>query len=104
MNDLFGGDELTDADRVNYVRYLADKMLEVDMLAQQSTANPKAQFGDSPDFMHAFDDVVTSAYESHKSMSEQVMTKPHVRKALAALLLDIVYSGFAERRGGDTSA
>lgn len=98
MNDLFEGEELTDADRINYVNHIAGKMMESEVLAQQAAANQKAQFGDSPDFMNAFEDAVIAAYENHRSMSEQVMGKGHVKKAMAALLLDLVYQGFEDKR------
>lgn len=101
MNDLFEGEELTDADRINYVHHIAGKMMESEVLAQQAAANQKAQFGDSPDFMNAFEDAVMAAYENHKNMSEQVMGKNHVKKAMAALLLDLVYRGFEEKRQDD---
>lgn len=98
MNDLFEGEGLTDADRVSYVNHIAGKMLESEILAQQAAANQKAQFGDSPDFMEAFEDAVLAAYENHKSMSEQVMGKGHVKKAMLSMLLDMVYQGFEEQR------
>lgn len=98
MNDLFEGEDLTDADRINYVNHIAGKMMESEILAQQAAANQKAQFGDSPDFMNAFEDAVMAAYENHRSMSEQVMGKGHVKKAMAALLLDLVYQGFEDKR------
>jgi type I restriction enzyme R subunit len=98
MNDLFEGEELTDADRINYVNHIAGKMMESEILAQQAAANQKAQFGDSPDFMNAFEEAVMAAYENHKSMSEQVMGKGHVKKAMAAMLLDLVYDAFQETR------
>lgn len=98
MNDLFEGEELTDADRINYVNHIADKMMESEILAQQAAANQKAQFGDSPDFMNAFEDAVMSAYENHKSMSEQVMGKGHVKKAMAAMLLELVYGGLRDKQ------
>ena len=98
MNDLFEGEELTDADRINYVNHIAGKMMESDVLAQQAAANPKAQFGDSPDFMDVFEDAVMSAYKNHKTMSEQVMGKGHVKKAMAAMLLDMVFKGFEDKR------
>jgi len=101
MNDLFEGEELTDADRINYVNHIAGKMMESEVLARQAAANQKAQFGDSPDFMNAFEDAVMAAYENHKNMSEQVMGKGHVKKAMAALLLDLVYRGFEEKRQDD---
>jgi len=98
MNDLFEGEELTEADKVNYVNHIADKMLESETLAKQAAANRKAQFGDSPDFLKTFEEAVLAAYANHQQMSEQVIGKAHVKKAMAALLLDLVYEGFEERR------
>lgn len=98
MNDLFEGDELTDADRVNYVNHIAGKMMESEILEKQAAANHKSQFGASPDFMNVFEDAVMAAYENHKAMSEQVMGKDHVKKAMAGMLLDMVFNGFAEKR------
>jgi hypothetical protein len=76
------------------------EVMESEILAQQAAANQKTQFGESPDFMRAFEDAVIAAYENHKSLSEQVMTKGHVKKAMAAILLDLVYQGFEKRRRG----
>ncbi|OZB82445.1 MAG: hypothetical protein B7X28_03550 [Halothiobacillus sp. 13-55-253] len=73
-------------------------MLESDILARQAAANQKEQFGDSPDFVGAFEDAVLSAYQNHKNMSEQVMSKTHVKKAMVAMLLDLVYGGFKDRQ------
>lgn len=98
MNELFEGNELTDADMVNYAAHIRDKMMESAVLAKQSAANTKNQFGASPDFINVFEDAVISAYQSHKSMSEQVMGKSHIKKAMAAMLLDLVYKAFEEQR------
>lgn len=100
MNDLFEGETLTDADKINYATHIRDKMLESVTLEKQAAANKKDQFGASPDFMKAFEDAVISAYENHRSMSEQVLSKGNVKKAMAAMLLDMVYNGFEEKRTG----
>lgn len=73
-------------------------MMESEVLAKQASANEKDQFGASPDFMQAFEDAVISAYKNHKDMSEQVMSKGYVKKAMAGLLLDMVYEGFVSRQ------
>lgn len=98
MNELFEGNDLSDADMVNYASHIRDKMMESEVLAKQSAANNKNQFGASPDFISVFEDAIISAYKSHKSMSEQVMGKTHIKKAMAAILLDLVYKGFEEKR------
>jgi type I restriction enzyme R subunit len=100
MNDLFEGESLTDADKINCATHIRDRMLESATLEKQASANKKDQFGASPDFMKAFEDAVISAYENHRSMSEQVLSKGNVKKAMAAMLLDMVYNGFEEKRTG----
>lgn len=72
--------------------------MESEVLSKQSAANNKNQFGASPDFINVFEDAVISAYQSHKSMSEQVMGKTHIKKAMEAMLLDLVYKGFEDKR------
>ena len=103
MNSLFEGENLTDADKVNYAKHIRDKMLESETLSMQAAANKKDQFGASPDFLKSFEDAVISAYENHRSMSEQVLSKGNVKKAMAAMLLDMVYNGFEAKRNGPTA-
>lgn len=103
MNTLFEG-ELTDADLLNYANHIRDKMLESEVLEKQANANEKDQFGASPDFKRAISDAVLSAYESHKSMSEQWMSKESVRAGLADILLEMVYSGFKQKNAGGSQA
>jgi len=98
MNSLFEGESLTEADKINYATHIRDKMLESETLAKQAAANEKDQFGASPDFMKAFEDAVISAYQNHRDMSEQVLSKGTVKKAMAALLMDMVYKGFEAKR------
>ena len=62
MNDLFESEAFTEADKVNYVNHIPDKMLESETLARRAAANRKAQFGDSPDFFTTFEDAVLAAY------------------------------------------
>lgn len=100
VNELFEGQDLTEADRINYINHLRDKMLESDILAKQAASNAKDQFKASPDFNAAMTDAIIGAYESHKSMSEQALKSETVRAGLADLLLDLVWQGFQSRKGG----
>jgi type I restriction enzyme R subunit len=93
MNDLFEG-ELTDADRINFVHHIRDKMLENPVLAQQAAANRRDQFAASPDFHEAMMGAVVYAYENHMAMSEQVLKKENVQAGLRAILKDLVYEAF----------
>ena len=97
MNDLFEG-ELTDADQINFVNHIRDKMLENPVLAQQAAANKKDQFSASPDFHEAMMTAVVNAYDNHMSMSEQVLKKDNVKAGLKEILKDLVYEAFAKAR------
>jgi type I restriction enzyme R subunit len=97
MNELFEG-ELTDADQINFVNHIRDKMLENPVLAQQAAANKKDQFAASPDFHDAMMTAVVNAYDNHMSMSEQVLKKDNVKAGLKEILKDLVYEAFAKGR------
>jgi type I restriction enzyme R subunit len=100
VNDLFEGEDLTDADKVSYVRHLRDRMLENPVLERQAGANTKEQFSDSPDFKDALTDAIVGAFESHRAMSERAMRSDSVRDGLASLLIDMVWQGFEASRNG----
>jgi type I restriction enzyme R subunit len=95
MNELFEG-ELTEADQINYVNHIRDKMLENPTLAQQAAANKKDQFATSPDFHDAMMQAVLNAYDNHMSMSAQVLKKDTVKAGLKEILKDLVYEAFAK--------
>lgn len=98
VNELFDGKDLSDADRVNYINHLRDKMLESSILSKQASSNAKDQFKESPDFKNAMMDAIIGAYESHKSMSEQALKSESVQAGLADLLLDLVWQGFQTKK------
>jgi Type I restriction modification DNA specificity domain len=97
MNELFEG-ELTDADQINFVNHIRDKMLENPVLAQQAAANQRDQFSASPDFHEAMMTAVVNAYDNHMSTSEQVLKKDNVKAGLKEILKDLVYEAFAKAR------
>jgi type I restriction enzyme R subunit len=90
--------DFTEADQVNYVNHIRDKMLENPTLAQQAAANKKDQFAASPDFDEAMMTAVLNAYDNHVSMSEQVLKKDNVKAGLKEILKDLVYEAFAKGR------
>lgn len=96
LNDLFEG-ELSDADKINYVYLIRDKMLESKTLEQQAATNTKEQFalGDFDDVMI---DSVIEGRENHQKMTDQVLSDERIKKSLATLLLDLVYKGFEQQR------
>ncbi len=91
MNELFEGD-LSDADKVAYVKHIAGKMMEDETLAQQATQNTKEQF-EGGHFKKALMDAVVEGFDNYKSMAEQVMASDHVKQDFAKIVLDVVYDG-----------
>jgi len=101
MNSLFEGD-LSDADLLTYANHIKDKMLENDVLAQQAATNTKEQFA-LGDFNIAMMDAVIEGLDNYQSMASQVLGNEQVKKGFAALLLELVYRGFEQRREKNTS-
>lgn len=104
VNDLFEGENLTDADKVNYIKHLHDRLLEDPVLATQAKANTMEQFSDSPDFKKAVTAAILGAYDSHKAMSEKALRSEEVQSRLGAMLVDMVWQSFAAGREGGRPA
>jgi len=97
MNEVFEGD-LSDADKVAYVKHIAGKMMEDETLAQQATQNTKEQF-EGGHFKKALMDAVVEGFDNYKSMAEQVMASDRVKQDFAKIVLDVVYDGLKAKGG-----
>lgn len=69
------------------------------MLAEQAAANTKEQFGASPDYKAAMLDSVADGLDKYQEMAKQVLNSERVQEGLSEILLDLVFAGFAKRRG-----
>ncbi|QVL54453.1 MAG: type I restriction endonuclease subunit R [Cyanobium sp. M30B3] len=88
LNDLFGG-ELSDGDKVTYVRsVIRGRLLESPTLRQQAAANSKEQFANSPDFGTELMDAIIGALDAHQAMSSQALNSSSVRDGIKDLLLN----------------
>ncbi len=94
MNDLFEG-ELTEADYLNFVNSVRDKMVENPVLQQQAQANTKEQFA-LGDFHDAVKRATYATLSSHRSMAKQVLANDDTRDRFAAILLDLVWDRLQE--------
>ncbi len=94
MNDLFEG-ERTDADYLNFVNSVRDKMVENPVLQQQAQANTKEQFA-LGDFHDALKRETYATLASHRSMAKQVLANDDTRDRFAAILLDLVWDRLQE--------
>jgi type I restriction enzyme R subunit len=95
MNSFFEG-ELTDADLINYVNHVRDKMLENEVLAQQAATNSKEQFA-LGDFHDVMMDAVIEGLDNYQSMSNQVLNNEPMQNGFPSLLLDLIYQAFQEQ-------
>lgn len=87
LNDLFEG-ELTDDDQLVYVNHvIKGKLLESEILVQQSLHNTKEQFGNSPDLNNELLNAIIDAFEAHSIMSKQALNSERVRDGLKDILL-----------------
>jgi type I restriction enzyme R subunit len=90
LNDLFEGD-LTDDDRLVYVRdVLKGKLLESAILRQQAANNTREQFANSPDLKTELLNAIMAALDAHTVMSRHALNSELVRSGLRDVLLDHV--------------
>jgi type I restriction enzyme R subunit len=88
LNDLFGG-ELSDGDKVTYVRsMIRGRLMESPTLRQQAAANSKEQFANSPDFGTELMDAIIGALDAHQAMSSQALHSSTVRDGIKDVLLN----------------
>ncbi len=101
MNDLFEGD-LTDADYLNFVSYVRDKMVENPLLRKQAETNTKEQF-ELGDFRDVMMRATAETMKNHGEMAKQVFANERTREGLAAVLLDMVWESLRERGAASNS-
>eukprot|EP01037_Dinobryon_pediforme_P005926 gene5926-5995_t len=86
INDLFEGD-LTPGDTVSFFDAVKTKMMEAPLLIAQATANPKAQFMNSPSLNDELMNAIMDAMAAHQSMSKQALNSDTLRARLLVTLL-----------------
>lgn len=89
MNELFAG-ELTDDDKLNYVRTITDKVMENDGVMAQFRVNTPEQtmLGDFPSLVT---DAIIESMDAHQSLATQVLSNDKIKQGFAHLVLDMVY-------------
>jgi type I restriction enzyme R subunit len=86
VNQLFEG-ELTDDDKVGYIKTLKAKLIESDVLVDQATNNTKEQFANSSDLTKGIEAAIISALEAHTTMSRQALGEELLRLRIKEILL-----------------
>lgn len=89
MNELFSGD-LTDQDKINYIKTVKDKVMENDAVMQQLQTNSKEQamLGDFPS---AVTDAIIGTMDAHNTLATQALSEDKIQKGFAKLILDVIY-------------
>ena len=88
---------MSDADLLGYANHIKGKMLENEKLAQQAERNSKEQFT-LGDFQNVLMDNVIEGIDRYQNMAGQVMSNPRIQKEFAAILLDLVYQEFQQKK------
>lgn len=96
LNELFEG-QYSDADQVNYVNGVRDKLMESEELAQQAASNSKDQFAQG-DIKTALIGAVIDHMDVNNDLANQVLNNPKTMERFTRLLVDLVYDGFERRR------
>ncbi|MFB9164116.1 type I restriction endonuclease subunit R [Arthrobacter psychrochitiniphilus] len=92
LNELFGADSFTTAERQSFVETLVAKLLENQVLAQQARVNSKKAFAGSPEFGDAVTSAVADNQLAHNKMADYFfMDSPvlnEIFNSLAALFYE----------------
>jgi len=89
LNEIFAGEKLTDADMINYLHTIADKVRENDHVMDQLRNNSREQamLGDFP---RAAEDAILESHQAHNRQATRVLTKPASTRAFIHTLLDVL--------------
>lgn len=89
LNDLFAGEELTDADMVNYARTVSDKVRENPRVMSQIANNSREQ-AMLGDFQRAIDDAILDSGKVHEKQMNTLMTTPEKARLFADIVYDLL--------------
>ena len=89
LNELFITDELTEADLVNYVHTISDKVRENGLVMKQ-IANNTAEQALLGDFNKAVDEAIMDSSQAHNNQMMQLLSNPNKAKTFARLVFDLL--------------
>lgn len=84
LNDLFGNEDFTQAQKISFLEALKLALLDDDALVQQAKVNTPKQFVESPDFDDAVTGAVADNQGSHNKMADYFFTNAPGRVQLVA--------------------
>jgi len=89
LNQIFGGENLTDQDMINYLNTIADKVRENEHVMEQLASNTPEQalLGDLP---KAMQDAVLESREAHEKQAMAILGNQVTARNFLGLLLDVL--------------
>lgn len=84
LNDLFGNEDFTQAQKISFLEALKLALLDDEALVQQAKVNTPKQFVESPDFDDAVTGAVADNQGSHNKMADYFFTNAPGRVRLVA--------------------
>ena len=98
LNELFGNEDFTEAQKVSFLEALLRTLLDDDALVQQAQVNSAKQFAESPDFDDAVTGAVADNQGAHDKMADYFFTNAPGRVSLVADIAKMVLRGRHRRR------
>ena len=92
MNDIFAGEDLTDADKVSYAQAIARKLQENETLQEQAKSHSKDDFR-LGGFEKAIMDAIIGNMDSNKLMTKKILNDEKARNSFSEVMLQVVYDG-----------
>jgi type I restriction enzyme R subunit len=89
LNDLFITDGLSEADLVNYVNTISDKVRENELVMKQ-IANNTSEQALLGDINKAVGDAIMDSSEAHNNQMMQLLSNPNKAKTFARLVFDLL--------------
>ncbi|GAC58497.1 type I restriction enzyme R protein [Gordonia hirsuta DSM 44140 = NBRC 16056] len=97
LNDLFGSEDFSQAQKVSFIETLLDTLLADAELVQQARVNTTKQFTESPDFEFAVTGAVADNQGAHSKMSDYFFSNTPGRDRLLADIAKWFYRVVADQ-------
>ena len=97
LNDLFEGENLTDADKVSLFEHTTRKLTESSDLKRQAKANTQEQFAASPEFEKVLVDSLIHMMDNYSNMGQRILGDEKALAKFAQLLVKPVYEELRAR-------
>lgn len=98
VNELFGGEDLTDGDKRSWLTGIAAKLMENGTLVEQAMVNAERQFLESPDLCDAVTVAVLDNQDAGSRMADAYTHGGDVQAVLIEILGRLVHLEATERR------